>query len=337
MAGQDRGPSFDLKLDLLKEGHSFSFFQIIRLLRLFIGPTNKSDQADGLDSEYIRIRPNLSLSFPPSDVERIEEIEGQENQFLVTANFLGLYGNSSPLPTFYTEDLIDEVSDDESVTRDFLDIINHRLFQLLFQCWSKNRQYLKIVEEHNFHYLQRLFCLIGLGEDEIRQDVSEPYQLLRYVGLLTQLPRSSLGLKTLLRDALYQIPLKIIPCIPRKTKIPDEQKLLLGWSGSVLGVDSFLGEEIADRMGMFRIQLGPVEYGQFQKLLPEGEWYQKLTSLTKLYVVEPLDYDIEIILSDKQIQTACLGATQWSRLGLDTWLFSGDNLGDVRARFYPEV
>lgn len=336
MASQSGRSSIDLKLDLLKEGHAFSFFQVIRLLRLLGSPSKETDARELQDTEHIRIRPKLSLAFPPADVDSIEEVGEEEPQYLVTATFLGLYGSASPLPTFYTEDLIDESSQDESVAREFLDIINHRLFLLLFRCWTKYRQFIQVVEEKNPQHLERLFSLIGLGEKALRDEVPDAYSLIRYVGLFTQFPRSAGGLKALLQDALGNMPVKVVPCVARKAAIPEDQRLLLGKSGGVLGTDSFMGEEIEDRMGKFRLKMGPLDQHAFQRLLPGGAGGDRLALLTGLYVTDPLEYDVELTLAEGEAQCACLGSPSWSRLGLDTWMFAGERMGEVKATFYPE-
>lgn len=161
MAGEDWGSFSDVKLDLLKKGRAFSFFQVVRLLRLFHDPSQRSQKGDSVPTDHVRIRSKLSLAFPSSDVDRIEEIQtdGEFSHFLLTVNFLGLYGVSSPLPTFYTEDLMDEAAEDESVTREFVDIINQRLFSLLVESWKKYRQFVQVVEERNEDHLVRLFSL----------------------------------------------------------------------------------------------------------------------------------------------------------------------------------
>ncbi len=336
MASQGGRSSIDLKFDLLKEGHAFSFFQVIRLLRLLGSPSKETDARELQDTEHIRIRPKLSLAFPPADVDSIEEVGEEEPQYLVTATFLGLYGSASPLPTFYTEDLIDESSQDESVAREFLDVINHRLFLLLFRCWTKYRQFIQVVEEKNPQHLERLFSLIGLGDKALRDEVPDAYSLIRYVGLFTQFPRSAGGLKALLQDAFGNIPVKMVSCVARKAAIPEDQRLLLGKSGGVLGTDSFIGKEIEDRMGKFRLKMGPLDQHEFQRLLPGGAGGDRLALLTGLYVTDPLEYDVELTLAEGEAQCACLGSPSWSRLGLDTWMFAGERMGEVMATFYPE-
>jgi len=337
MAGQVGGPSFNLKLDLLKHGYEFSFFQVLRLLRLFSQDSEKLEEKKSIEEEKIRVRPELSLAFPASDVAGIEELtKGEGSLYLVTATMLGLYGSSSPLPTFYTEDLLDEASEDMSVTRDFIDLFNHRLYLLLFRCWMKYREFLQVVEENNPKDLEKLFCLLGLGEKELRKDLPEAYSLIRYAGLFTQFPRSSWGLETMLQDALGGVPIEVIPCVKRRVKIPEDQRLFIGTSGCSLGENSFLGEEIDDRMGKFRLQIGPLKSTEFHSLLPGNPNHHWLSLLTEFYLKDPLEYDLELILKEREAETICLGGPMWSKLGWDTWTFSTKYIGEVKAALPPE-
>jgi type VI secretion system protein ImpH len=322
---------YELKLNLLKEGHSFTFFQAMRLLGLLCRDAGLNPSTGTREPVSIRVRPKLSLAFPAADVDRIEETGNQERtRFQVTANLLGLYGTSSPLPTFYTEDLMDEAAMDESVTREFIDVINHRLFQLLYGCLCKYHQCLQIVEADSLQHAERLFCLLGIGEKKLRSEIPNPYGLIRYVGLFTQMPRSALGLETLLTDALEGIPVTVIPCVERKAKIPDDQKLVMGSPAHNLGVNCFLGEEIVDRMGKFRIRIGPLDIKEFQSFHPESDNYKTATFLTDMYILESLEYDLEIILAEGEAEKVCLGDPDRSRIGLNTWLFSSDKIGEVR-------
>ena len=336
MAGEVRKSSLNLKLELLKKGHQFSFFQVIRLLRLLVLESEKTEEKETEEGKKIRIRPELSLAFPASDVLKIEEMTGDTSAFLVTATMLGLYGSSSPLPTFYTEDLLDEENEDLSVTRDFIDIFNHRLYLLLFRCWTKYREFLQLVEENNPKDLEKFFCLLGLGEKELRGNLQESYSLIRYIGLFTQFPRSALGLETLLQDALGGVPVEVIPCVQRKVKIPPDQRLHIGPSGNALGENTYLGEEIDDRMGKFHLQIGPLQSKQFHSLLPGNPSHPRLAFLTKFYLTDPLEYDLELILAEKEAKPICLGAPMWSRLGWDTWTFSTEYIGEVKATLPPQ-
>lgn len=330
-------PKAGLKQELLREGHAFSFFQVIRLLRLFAMQASGTQKSPSDFSEKLRIRPNLSMAFPASDVESIEQFGDPEDpNFLITANFLGLYGSASPLPTFYTEDLIDESAEDESVSRDFIDILNQRIFSLLFECWSKYRQTLQVVEEKNSAHMERLLCLLGIGEKSFRKDIPEPHRLLRYIGLFTQYPHSALGLKTLLKDALGGTSVEVIPCVERTAKIPESQTLRLAVSGCRLGADSYLGDELPDRMGKFRIRLGPLTRAEFKRFSPGAEDFNRVSFLTDLYFVEPLEYELELILAQGEALGVCLGDPTRATLGVDSWIFSTPEMEETRAVFSPQ-
>ncbi len=325
MASQDRRPAHGLRRRLLQEAHEFSFYQVIRLLRAWEEDEARTHSGYGRSSNGIKVRPQLSLAFPPADIAEIEHSDDDSlPRYTVTATFLGLYGPSSPLPTFYTEDLLMEAAEDETVTRDFLDILNQPLYELLFKCWAKYRLFIEVVEEQSQDQIERLLCLLGLGAPQLVQDLPEAYRLIRYLGIITQHPRSAVGLKTILRDILKGMPIDLEPCLPRMAPIPEEQRCYLGKSGSTLGVDSYIGKEILDRTGRFRIKIGPLTREQFSRLFPGGEIHRMMVTVTDFYLATSLEYDMEVALDPSEVKSACLGAAQWSRLGYDTWIYSGE-------------
>lgn len=329
MAGKTRTTAAHLKARLLKEGERFSFFQAIRLLRLLL---REQGVATATPWRHIRVRPKLSLAFPETDVDRIEELPDGAG-YRVTANFFGLYGVSSPLPTFYTEDVLDETLRDKRAVRDFLDIFHYALYPVLFDAWAKYRQTLKVVEENAADYLDRLFAFVGLGVPGVRAEVPGAYGLLRYAGLLSQFPRSALGLQTLLSDALEGTRVEVISCVERKVSIPPDQRMVLGENRCALGRNAFLGQELRDRAGSIVIRIGPVEEQRFHELLPGERMHNRVRFLVRFYLVDPLHSEVELVLRAGEVQPTSLGSPAWSRLGLDTWMFSGRHGKEVRAGF----
>lgn len=333
MADKVGQPLSGIKEELLTKGHEYSFFQAIRFLRLLgASPFISRDPADRDSTIPVRIRPNLSLAFPPADIAAIEERKGAEPGYRVTANFLGSYGPASPLPTFYTEELIEEASSDGSVSRDFLDIYNHRTFTLFYLCCLKYNIFLQIIDEKNDEVLERLFCMFGIGKPELREDFEMAFQLCRYIGLITQYSHSALGLSILLRDALGGVPVEIVECVKTIEKIPEELRALVGQANNCLG-QCVIGSESIDRTGKILIRIGPVRMEKFNSLLPGSPEYRKLKTLTEFFVHDRIIYDLELILAENECHTTCLGSPQMSRLGLDTWIFSGDTIGEVSAVF----
>jgi type VI secretion system protein ImpH len=335
MAGQAGLSTFDIATGLVEKGRHFSFFQVMRLMRLLgHGPETVEDaRTFARQAQSLWIRPQNNLSFPASDVASVERTEGETPGFRINATFLGLYGPASPLPTFYTEDLIWQEADEESAVRDFLDIFNHRLFTLFFRCSMKYRMFFQVCEENNTEMLNKLYCLIGLGEFKHRRNIPYAYSLIRYSGILSQHPRSTWGLETMLGDAFSYALVKVMQCTERRVKIPLSQRLLLGKTGSSLGIDSVIGGQISDQTGKFCLRFGPVNNRLFQQLLPGSEEHQRLWALTRFYLLDPLECDLELILQEGEASCVCLGAETAGRLGMNTWIFSCEKIGEVHAVF----
>ncbi len=318
MAREDRKSASDIKSELLDKGSSFSFFQGVRLLKR-------------LNEKSVKIRPNLSLSFQKSAIEYIEE---DEQNFIITTNLFGLYGTGSPLPTFYTEELIEEERAEESFSRDFINIINERIYELLFAAWVKYKNMLQTLEEKNDKHIERLYSFIGLGTKELRDNIKDSYSLIRYSGLLNQFPKSVSGLETLLSDAFSDTKITIVSCIRRRARLSEDQRCLLGMQSNILGENTYICTEMTKR-DKFRIRLGPFTEQEFRRFFPGTEDYMKLIFLTNIYISEPLEFDIECVIKEKQIETPRLGEEKWSCLGLDTWTFSGESFSETSSIFNP--
>ncbi|MCP3940167.1 MAG: type VI secretion system baseplate subunit TssG [Desulfobacteraceae bacterium] len=348
MAGKNRRSVPDLKTRMLESGSSFSFFQVVRLLnKMDLNKPGSSNPDNGIDVfsnsdkknwgndffKNLKIKPNLSLGFPLAAIENIKENQETGN-FDITANFLSLYGTLSPLPSFYTEDLFEEERLDEAFVKDFLNIINQRLYELLFLSWSKYRSMIQLHEMGNDTHKDRLFCLGGFGDENLRKQIKDPFELLRYIGLFAMPTRSQAGLETLLGDALgYEA--NITPCLRKRSPIPKTQRFYLGQENTTLSVDGYLGHEIPDCLGKFKISFGPLDDEEFRKLLPGTKLHMKMIELINLYLSDPFLITIEILILDQYIQTTTLNQTQgqWGRLGLDTWVFSQKKIKTPSASF----
>ncbi|MEN6620956.1 MAG: type VI secretion system baseplate subunit TssG [Smithella sp.] len=336
MAIQDGEQNTALKTELLKRSGNFSFIQAMRLLRMLIRDNAPGDNDGHALESAVKTRPELSLNFPQADIATIEQISELPLKFRITATFLGLYGVSSPLPTFYTEDLLQEELQDGSASRSFIDIINSRFYQIFFNIWCRHRLFFKIVEEPNLHYLQRLYCLLGPESEKLRTCIDDPYGTLRYIGVATQFPRSAEGLRVLLSDCLEEKEIAIEQCIERIVDIPKEQRLYLGISGNILGEDAYLGNEFTDRMGKFRIHINAPDAGSFHKILPDSPKFGQMRKLIRFYTDQPFLWDMKVEIDRNKVKTALLGENSWSRLGWDTWIFSDEMPETAVALFLPE-
>ncbi|WP_428560300.1 MAG: type VI secretion system baseplate subunit TssG [Solidesulfovibrio sp. DCME] len=333
MADPTRGTTPSLKDDLLAHPGRYSFFQAVLLLRHYFYKENVPPEDFAFIYDALRVRPHLSLAFPGTDLtEIVEDTSGPHPVYRMTATFLGLYGSSSPLPTFYTEDLLEEQNEDVSVTRDFLDVVNSPFYPLIIRSVVKYRLFYQLEVGH-LATLERLYCLLGYGHPELRRRIPKVSRLLRYIGLFTQWPRSAMGLRTLVADALGGVPSRVEPNIPRQVAIPDDQRLILGEQCATLGEDAHLGSRIKDRTGKIRLVLGPLDETTFHGCLPGQSNFRWLLELIALYPSEPVDCRLEIVLCRDEARPARLGSAKWGALGLDTWVFSGTPPQTCRAVF----
>ncbi len=321
----DRAAAPTLLEQLRANPRAFSFVQAVRLLRQAHGGADLA-RSERFLRERVRVRALLSLGFPATDLADLEELPPREGEsgpdqerFRLTATFLGLYGPSSPLPTFYTEELLDEQSEDRNVSRDFLDMVGDGFFHLFFLAWARHRLPLKVCEERNAATMERLFSLVGLGDPEVRKIFTHPGMLLRAAGLLTQFPRSAAGLKGLLADRAGA-PVRVVQCVSRHVPIPEDQRCFLGHDTAQLGDTAWLGSQVRDDIGKFRLEVGPLSAANFHLVIPGGEWHLSIVRLVRFYCTEPLEFDVLLRLDPAEAEDGRLGTGVWSQLGCDAWL-----------------
>lgn len=308
---------------LKAESHRFSFYQLVRLLLRQEENVTPPGGEGSPEREIVRFRPSTGLGFPSRSIEDVEVVEPRKSRvgrrYVVTVNFLGLYGPSSPMPTHITEDII-HGGDDAQCLRDFLDIFNHRMISFVFRAWAKYRYEVVFDPEGRDEITERMLCLLGLGTSGLTKTLGfPPLLLLRTAGLLNTLPRSASSLEGFLR-AIFGVPVAVEQCIEREVRIPDEQRTRLGTAASRLGESICLGEKARDRMGGFRVVIGPLDREAYRRFLPDERVLGKLVKLVRLFVSDPLDFDVELVLRREDVPPLKLSAEADQPLGQMTWI-----------------
>ena len=300
----------DIKKQLFEKSTKYSFVQAMRLLELLYRDKDK------LNKKKIRVRPRLSLDFPSSDIVEIKEVD----EFIkMTVTFMGLYGESSPLPTFYTESLLEEELQDASVMREFIDIFNMPIYQAYFEVWKKNRLGVRLNEFNGSRVLELLHTFSGMPKEHLRVKHKDSYSLLKYAGLNMQYPRSAEALRILISDIVEHENIEIIQCVEDMVRIPKSQHCSLGVKNSNLDDNLHLGEKIKDRMGKFSIVIRDLDMRSFNLLLPGSQKFKSLRKAVTLYLTQPLNWDLQLTLKEGAYKQVALGDSE-SKLGLNTWL-----------------
>ncbi|MFT5220924.1 MAG: type VI secretion system protein ImpH [Planctomycetota bacterium] len=242
----------------------------------------------------------------------------------MTTTFFGLYGVSSPLPGFYTEELLDDEWEELRSRKDLFDVIHHQVYPLLYQAWLKYKFSHNTVELNDSKYWEIIFDLAGLG-DAYRQDKNRYGHLARYAGILGQRNKSLLGLKTLLRERLVDIPVEITPCVRRKVSIVKHQRCQLGVQNGEIGKNAVIGKEIIERNGKFTVEIGPINAQTFSRFSDQSELVNDVKELINIYLVQPLTFGIKLLLEPGATRRLQLGREGSSTLGNNCWLIDKPN------------
>lgn len=310
--------------DILDNGSSYSFQQVVRLLR---GRAGRNGAAGEGANTRLRVRPHLSLELPRSEVVKVER---RDDGYDLVATFLGLYGASSPLPAFYTEELIEAAQEDRTTAQALIDVIHQHLFELYIAAREKQRTLDAVVERGDTRFQDAVRSLIGLRDDDVRRTLPDPDRMLRYIPLLGARQRSAEGLETLLADALGDTVVAVDQCVERRVRIPAPSRMLLGQQSHSLGENAVIGSYVRDRLGRFRVRIGPMDERRFFTLVNQSTHWKWLVRLIRFYVNTSAQCELEILLEEGAGGTTVLGDSAMNQLGTTTWLFSGKP-GGIRA------
>lgn len=316
---------------LSAEGWRFDFFQAVRLLEQIFPRTTERRDTSSARLDRIQIRPDDALTFPATDVRRIQvDDEGEGVQIDVT--FMGLYGISSPLPPYFSEPITSQ-PETSSALRGFLDIFSHRLHSLFYRAWKKYRPEASYREDGLDGHSRRFSTLTGLGQSQATSDA--PERLLRaFAGRLLPRARNAEGLSALV-SAAVSLPATVVENVPRW--VPMRQRPQVGGSGGMqLGRSATIGQRLLDVMGKLRVSLGPMDATEYEALLPGGTKAAMLGSLIRTYVAGYLDYDVELRLNPGALQPTRLSDSS-SRLGYTACLGTPTDEALVRVVRYEKA
>jgi type VI secretion system protein ImpH len=333
VADPNRGTDHPLIRKLRTQGTQFSFFQAMRVLRRLFPEAAPVGHQGPVAREAVRLRSALTFAFATSDIEQVRELPSSDGQprFEITAAFLGLYGTDSPLPTYFTEQLLFD-QDEDSLQREFLDLFQHRLLSLFSRAWEKYRYDAQFTGDGSDVLSRRFLALLGLDSTSFPKDHRIPsLRFLGLAGLLTQVPRSADSLRGVLEEYFQGIPVHVEQCVSRWLPIPPDQRNGLGVGNCRLGRDLSLGERVQDRSCTFRVGLGPVGLQDFMSLLPCGDRMPEARELVDLVNGDGLDYEIELRLRQEEVPPLQLSGPA-ARLGWSSWLGNRPD-AESRVRF----
>ena len=326
-AGGRTGPS--LEDVLFEEAYHFDFFEAVRLLERVRPDSEPVGRGANPRREAVRFRSRISLTFPPSAIHEIIQPDDRDAQPEMTVAFMGLAGLMGVLPRHYTEMLLERMRQKDYTLRDFLDLFNHRFISLFYRAWEKYRY--PVAYERSAQTRERydafslyLFDLIGMGTVGLRERLNlEGESVLFYSGLLAQQPHSASALEAVLSD-YFGAPVKALQFVGQWLPLSKENRTRLTTrsdTGSTIG-SAILGPRFWDQQAKFRLRIGPLSFAQFETFLPTGKGLGRLVQLTRLFVGQEMDFDLQLILKANEVPACRLGKPGLGalRLGWSSWL-----------------
>ena len=143
-----------------------------------------------------------------------------------------------------------------------------------------------------------------------------------YAGLLNVQSRPAANLKLILQD-YFLLPVDISNYTPQWVEIDNKDRTRLAKypaAHSGLGIDAVVGKRIWHIQNRFTIQIGPIDYKQFKRLLPNGDMLKALTTLVRCFTGMEFNFSILLILLGNQVPECILHSKKPMRLGWNSWL-----------------
>ena len=347
MASESRPASHPL-IDRLRENPTeFDLLWALRCLECVFEESPRIGHAVRASDEPYRFGQTPSLAFAPATLAPAapgRPGSSRGDLLRLRVFYPGLLGPNGPLPLHVTEYIHDrEHNNADPTLAHFLDIFHHRIVSLFYRAWASSQQPAahqrvgksggKLISNDRFALYTA--SLIGLGAPSFEnRDAVPDAAKLYYSGHLSCQTRHAEGLASIIAE-YFDLPAQVEQFVGQWLALDRPRQLQLGKSRATgtLGSTAIVGASIWDRQQKFRLRLGPMEYTEYERLLPGGPHLPQLVSWVKSYIGDELSFDVRLILKAAQVPQACLGRI--GRLGWSSWVGSkahGQDAGDLILR-----
>lgn len=302
--------------------YSFDFFQAVRRIECANPDKPLIGKSQRPQDDPVRFCQNVSLAFAPAALHAYQDAT-DEHPARMFVNFLGFLGTNGPLPLAWTEYIYDRLLNHKDRTlASFLDIFNHRMISLFYRAWACNQQSVSYDRKEKDRFSEYIGSLFGIGEDSLRhRDAIPDVAKLHYSGRLVCHTRNAEGLCESLQD-YFCIKVHITEFVPQWIELPPACLCRLGKScqSGQMGLNLVVGSRFLECQQKFRIKFGPMNFADYERMLPNGNSVKRLVAWIRNYVGDELSWELQFILSASEIPRVCLGNA--GRLGWTTWLGS---------------
>lgn len=310
---------------LFEEGYAFDFYQAVSLLEKLMPDALPIGETSDPAGEAVRFSATVSLSFPETDVARVEAPHYENTPAKMLVNFLSLAGALGPLPLPFAERLLQRAVRGDIAGREFLNIFHHRLISIAYRIRKMHRIGLGVRAPDEDTAAKYLFSFLGLGLPSQKGRLGFPDRaLLEHAGNLASETRSMEGLLGMLRRH-FGVPCEAMPLSGTFHVIEPSDRTAIGPSGQnrALGKNAALGGRFWDQESSFELWIGPMKFEEFSRFLPRGDALMPLCEMIRFYVGDRFHFSIVLLLARGEVPPLRIGKKSVGYLGQTAWLGKG--------------
>jgi type VI secretion system protein ImpH len=304
---------------------NFDFFELLRRLerqgRLF-GHSGRPAQ------EPARLDQHVRLGFSPRDVVQFTPEEENRSARVMVANF-GLLGPEGPMPLHVTRWVMDRLSQrwfagqeaketSDTTFLDFVNVLQHRLTALFYRAWADATPAVQIERADGDRLLAMLRSMAGIGLPGTRDSRSadlDPVKVHQAASLAIQ--RDGAERLTQFLAEAFNVPVRLREFVAAWLSVPLPLQTRIGAAHAGLGRGATIGPRGFSRQSRIEIRIGPIDLKTYMSFLPGSGRLHLFGRAVRDLIGEGLDVDLRVVLSRREVPSACIGKSQ---LGRTAWL-----------------
>lgn len=322
MANKSRPASDDVILGqaLQSQPYKFGFYQTLRRFECL----NKDKPRIGMSvrpvDDVLRLAQEPSVIFAPSTLASFKSASEHQPSTLAV-HFFGMFGPNGPLPLHLTEYARDRLrNSDDPTFSEFLDIFHHRMLSLFYRAWASAQPTVNFDRPDQDRFSVYTGALFGLGMPALRNRDEIPDRTkLHFAGRLSSPAKNVEGLVAMIKH-FFRVPVVIEEFVGEWLRLPQNSRCRLGVTKETctLGINTVIGDYVWQCQQKFRIVLGPLDYKEYQLMLPGRDNGKRLRALVRNYIGDSMNWDVKLVLNNAEVPGIRIG--QDDLLGWNTWL-----------------
>lgn len=341
----------------------FNAYQLVRLLRW--KPDSRQQPSAWNIAQRFRFRADLSAAFPGREISGLKMIQPQAVRFAGRQRTLAYASKVveiktpdycvasaiGPMPEPFTDWVREQEKSREHAMADFLDIFTQRLNVLRFQMKSRQVLGLNIRPPEQTPHAHYLAALMGMVQPSMAAQIPLPRRAwLALAGLLSNCRKSSVAVTQVL-SLFLDTQVKMTELVGAWQAIEQDDRMALGRRNNSLGKRTLLGRQVWDQQARVRLDIGPLDYKRFYRLLPPDHpakaanpateapsLFDGFVTLLRLLLDRLCDVEVLLHVRTGTIPPAALQAAPTNgnhglRLGRTAWTESKDHHGTRSASY----